>query len=94
MWIIDTDHIAPMDNEALNREGRHSRDYKAAEFAQADLVDWRVKDDDGGVYYEGRMTRERLDSDESRAFGPLDWAMDDAGATSMEYRENGVWEVL
>lgn len=91
MWIIDKDRINDQD---MCREGVHSRDYRTAAFEAAGTIKWRVKDDDGEIYYEGRMTLERLNGDGERAFGPLDFAMADAGATSLEYLQRGAWQVL
>jgi hypothetical protein len=91
MWIIDKDHIK---DQYSNREGRASRDYEEEVFLTLELVKWRVKDDDGDIYYEGRMTKERLEDSEDRSFGPLDFAMADAGATTMEYFQDGKWEQL
>ena len=92
MWIIDNDLINDLLN--LNREGFHSKDYDEKRFMETDRVQWRVKDDDGEIYYEGRMTKERLEDSEDRSFVPLDFAMADAGATAMEYLENEEWVQL
>ena len=95
MWIIDNDLINDCTEDLIfSREGVHSNDYDEKRFMQRDRVQWRVKDDDGEIYYEGRMTKERLEDSEDRAFGPLDFAAADAGATTMEYLENGKWEQL
>lgn len=91
MWIIDNDHIK---DQFSNREGYASLDFDEPCFMEQDRVEWRVKDDDGDIYYEGRMTKERLEDSEERAFGPLDFAAVDAGATTMEYYEDGKWVVL
>lgn len=52
---------------------------------------WRCMDDDGELYYEGRFI-----GPESRIFAPLeDFAMPDAGATTIEYlAPSGAWEAL
>ncbi|UBM12804.1 hypothetical protein [Cupriavidus metallidurans] len=57
--------------------------------------EFRLKDDDGAVYYEGRCNG-LDDADQDNAFAPLDWAMNDAGCTTMEVRKVGsaTWEVL
>lgn len=89
MWIIDTDHISDVREPEYCREGTTSKDFDEALFMEQDRVEWRVKDDDDEIYYEGRMTAERLNDDSERAFGPLDFAMADAGATSMEYYVDG-----
>lgn len=57
--------------------------------------EFRLLDDDGEVYYEGRCGD--LDqADESAAFAPLDWARNNDGCTTLEYRRVGEsgWEVL
>lgn len=95
MWIIDNDLINDyVEERPINREGAHSSDFDPIMFMEMDRVQWRVKDDDGEIYYEGRMTKERLEDFEGRAFGPLDFAMADAGATTMEYLENEEWVQL
>lgn len=99
MWIIDVDHINEIMNDlpdevTINREGVHSNDFDPIMFMEMDRVPWRVLDDDGEVYYEGRMSKKRLESHAELAFGPLDFAMADAGATTMEYVKDGKWEVL
>lgn len=68
-------------------------------FLQGLTKDWsdefRLKDDDGEVYYVGRCDG-LDDACEESAFAPLDYAMADAGCTSMEYRKVGTaeWKVL
>lgn len=54
---------------------------------------FRMKDDDGEIYYEGRFLGDEKSED---AFGPLDdFGMPDAGCTSIEYRNaQGGWETL
>lgn len=49
---------------------------------------FRMKDDDGEIYYEGIATPEA-------DFGPLDdFGMPNAGCTNIEYKEKGIWKVL
>ena len=93
MWIITRDHIS---DDAPNRVGAHSADYDETKFATRPQLDIRLLDDDGEVYYEGRATEKRiLDSSEIRAFDVLDWAMNDAGCTELQYRKgSGPWETL
>lgn len=59
-----------------------------------DPVEFRLLDDDGIPYYEGRIRRDWIDGDEELAFSPLTWAAADAGCTEMQYSENGEWKVL
>ena len=95
MWIIDNDLINDVrEEEIINREGVHSSDFDPIMFMEMERVPWRVKDDDGEIYYEGRMTKKRLESEAELAFGPLDFAMADAGATAMEYLQDGEWVQL
>jgi hypothetical protein len=57
-----------------------------------DSVAFRLRDDDGEVYYEGRIRRDWLDDD--RAFLPLAWAEANAGCTIMEFRNGRRWDIL
>lgn len=56
---------------------------------------FRMKDDDGELYYEGVMVVLPEDGDEAD-FRPLsDFGTPNAGATSIEYqRDDGTWEVI
>ena len=56
---------------------------------------FRMRDDDGELYYEGVMVALPEDGDEAE-FRPLsDFGTPNAGATSIEYqREDGTWESL
>ena len=52
---------------------------------------FRLYDDDGELYYEGRSDDRNSDA----AFAPLDWAMADSGCTRIDYlQDNGKWETL
>ena len=58
--------------------------------------EFRMRDDDGAVYYEGRIICDP-DSDPESAFRPLDdFGMPNAGCTSIEYKSanTGAWERL
>lgn len=54
---------------------------------------FRMKDDDGELYYEGMIV---ADPGSEEDFAPLDdFGMPNAGCTSIEYRgKNGEWEAL
>jgi hypothetical protein len=52
--------------------------------------EFRLKDDDGEIYYEGRSD----DNTSEDAFEPLDWANAGSGCTSIEYLNDGEWEIL
>mgnify|MGYP003623500088 CR=1 FL=1 len=93
MWIIEKDLI-PIEG-LKSRVGIGSANYDKEKFAKAETVPFRLLDDDGEVYYEGRMTAKRLNSSGELAFEPLDWAMGDAGCTELQYREGGgPWTTL
>ena len=65
----------------------------SAEHIERDGSKFRMKDDDGEVYYEGRII---LGEDEEW-FGPLDdFGMPNAGCTSIEYynEHKSEWEVI
>lgn len=57
--------------------------------------EFRLYDDDGELYYEG-VCLNLDDAPEDGAFEPLDWAMNDAGCTRMDYRKKGEteWKTL
>lgn len=53
---------------------------------------FRLLDDDGEIYYEGRY----LGPDDESQFGPLDdFGLPDSGCTEIQYRtQDGWWETL
>ena len=54
---------------------------------------FRMKDDDGEIYYEGMIFE--TDKTETTGFEPLDdFGEPNAGCTSIEYLENGKWVSL
>lgn len=94
-WIITQDLIGA--GEAVgyghNQNGGWCRDLNA--LSEQMPTEIRLKDDDGEVYYIG-LTRD-IGEDGDRAFAPLDWAMNHAGATTLEHRPahtNNAWETL
>ena len=95
MWIIDKDLLFIGDGSDVvpSRAGKiRSKNFDENYFLQQELVKFRLFDDDGELYYEGRMTKKRLDSE--HAFAPLDWAMNDSGCTYLEYFEDNQWKML
>lgn len=89
MWIITKDHIATPGSPICtndNAVGMASCDHDPSV-----ILPWefRIKDDDGELNYEGRSSHQDFD--------PLDdFAMPNAGSTTIEYknRRSGKWEIL
>ena len=84
-WIIDKDHI---DNgKAVGTMGPRGYTGDGTELH----CQFRMYDDDGILYYEGRNNT----SDDDNAFGPLDdFGAPNAGCTSIRYLVKGRWETL
>lgn len=83
IFIIDTDHI----NEG-EYSGRTFGDVKG--FEQFLTEPFKLFDDDGVLYYEGRASNQQTEE----AFAPLDWAMGESGCTEIQYLNKGRWETL
>lgn len=88
-WIIDIDNIAdetktaPCNANAKGLSGPRGYKGDGSELTHK----FRMYDDDGELYYEGRCDEE--------SFGPLDdFGKPNAGATSIEYFTDGKWSVL
>ncbi len=80
-WII-TDDV--LDGKTVYVTGpRDITQAQLAELAAGKGERFRLKDDDGEVYFEGRFLGDASSED---AFGPLDdYGTPDAGCTSIEY---------
>lgn len=95
-WIITNDHLAEPDGIAGTNMNAVTvvgpSDYDGPTDIGALRVPFRMYDDDGTLYYEGRMNADALE-----AFGdgrdPLSgFGMPNAGATRLDYREaSGAW---
>lgn len=85
MWRITKDKLDPENPVEVA-----SRDY--VEGTELD-VDFRLLDDDGEIYYYGKMTSDRLNSGEV-SLEPLDWGMWFAGCTELQYKSKGEWVTL
>ncbi|QIW88606.1 hypothetical protein P59_237 [Bacillus phage P59] len=77
------------DEPEWNRSGKTYGDYQGGKHR------YRLKDDDGNTMY---IIESDIDPDEGyeeELFAPLDWAMNDVGATSIEYKDkNGEYQYL
>ncbi len=110
LWIITHDHIntgegekskagrmrAPRELiELLRTDTPEAKESRIKAFRDDMNFEFRLYDDDGELYYEG-LCKDLDDQCEESAFGPLDWAMNDVGATTMKYRKVGhaIWQTL
>lgn len=100
-WIIDIDTLADASEPAasnLNAVGLTGPRDISVEITErlkaGEGKNFRMKDDDGEVYYEGRIILLE-DADPESEFGPLDdFGAPNAGCTSIEYKTEKGWEYL
>lgn len=91
-WIITGDHLWKPGDSGRSAEGTRSPGWSEEKDAARPLsyafYRFRMYDDDGILYYEGRCTN---DGD----FMPLDdFGEPAAGCTEIRYWRSGVWETL
>ncbi len=91
-WVIDKDHIADADarpgtcRNAVGLMGPRGYKGDGSELTHR----FRILDDDGEVYYEGRCDT----CDDDNALEPLDnFGTPNAGATTIQYWDHG-WKNL
>jgi hypothetical protein len=90
-WIITEDKLTVPGRVGVIGPSTIS-DKTKAKLIAGEGSKFRMKDDDGEVYYVGRLVG---DADSEEGFCPLDdFGTPDAGCTSIEYLKNGKWEVL
>lgn len=60
------------------------------------MTRFRLKDDDGEIYYYGQMPDADINGNEEVAFAPLNWGMADAGCTIMEWYDKAkkMWKIM
>jgi hypothetical protein len=89
-WKVARDYSYMPDVEwDVNKTGRTYRDYQGGKHR------YRLKDDDGNTMYIIESDIDPDEGTESQLFAPLDWAMADVGATSIEYKnKEGKYEYL
>lgn len=82
-WTITRDHVG---TDAAGTTGPRNADES---LLTVNAERFRMKDDDGVLYYEGVIGGDHY------GFEPLeDFGMPNAGCTTIEYRVNGAWRVL
>jgi hypothetical protein len=89
-WRVVRDYGFDPENDGpeWNRQGNTYRDYQGGKFR------YRLKDDDGNTCF---IIESDIDPDEGtefQLFAPLDWAMADVGATSIEYKDKKTGEYI
>lgn len=85
-WVITKDHI--------DGGSKHSAVGAPSDRAQEIIKSgtaFRLYDDDGELYYEGRFL---MHPEHHTGFEPLDWAMNNMGCTEIKYFEQGRWATL
>ena len=101
-WTITKDYIAnetapqPSNANAVGMVGPRNAKLNAEQIiGHPQARKFRIKDDDGKLYFEGVMVITPEDGDDAE-FRPLDdFGTPNAGATSIEYqRPDGSWEKI
>ena len=86
-WIITRDYLAEEYDDMRSEVGVRGQNTPFYTKAGELPLRFKIFDDDGEIYYEGRSDEEE--------FEPLDWAMYNAGATAIHYRQkDGSWPPL
>lgn len=104
-WIIDTDHLFEESepgepgwtpDEAGTMGPRNASDALIARLKAGEGEKFQMFDDDGILYYTGRIVYSSPDGPESEEdFGPLDdFGRPNAGAVDIKYLVDGNWTSL
>lgn len=87
--VRDYGYNPEIDKPEWNRQGKEYGDYQGGKHR------YRLKDDDGNTCYIIESDTEPTSASQSRLFAPLNWAANDVGATSIEYKNaEGRYEYL
>jgi hypothetical protein len=90
-WVITKDTLGEPSGVGVNGP-RDISDDMVARLKAGEGDTFRMKDDDGEVYYVGRFVGDSTSED---GFGPLDdYGRPNAGAVMIEYKRGRTWEVL
>lgn len=90
MWRIDKDYISD-DGDRVGVEGHKFFDFPLVEndLPTTDkLIRFRMKDDDGEIYYEGELHN---DSEAKNQLMALEFGKFDAGCTTIEVKVGRKW---
>lgn len=89
-WLITVDLIGQGSDVGV-RGPRAADEALLQRLSRGEGVRFRLRDDDGILYYEGRL----VDDGGGNDLAPLDdFGMPYAGCTGVELCENGRWEVV
>lgn len=98
-WIIDKDHLADggelRRDDAGKRGGNDPGGVLAGRLAAGEGEKFRMFDDDGELYYSGRLLAiDDLGAPEPGGLEPLDdFGLPNAGCTSIHYQQaDGTWK--
>lgn len=84
-WVVTRDHLDEKDIEVIGPRNIKPENVELLKSGKG--IPFKMFDDDGELYYTGRMT--------SVSFDPLDhYGAPNAGCTRLDYCENGKWETL
>jgi len=102
-WIIDTDHMPDKDapeGTNLNAKGvtgpHNISPSIESRLTAGEGRTFKMKDDDGELYYTGRIITPKDEEQGEMDFAPLDdFGKPNAGATEIHYqRDDGTWYEL
>jgi hypothetical protein len=101
-WIITKDYIAdPTAPKGTNANAVGIVGPRSAKLTAEQILNhpqgkrFRMRDDDGELYYEGIMVVTPEDGDEAELRPLDDFGTPNAGATSIEYRQpDGSWQMV
>lgn len=93
-WVITRNHLSNDHTPILRPRGMDPA--IVLRLARREGKQFRLRDGDGGLDYEGRIIVAPEDDDGELLFAPLDWAKHDTGSASIEYlnEATGEWEEL
>ncbi len=94
-WIITRDHMEPQSTRQIT--GPYNMRLEMLRRLEAgEGKPFRLLDGDGNPDYEGRIIVAPEDDGGELLFRPLDWAREDSGSASIQYRneQTGEWEDL
>jgi len=100
-WIIDKDHLdlvgvlGPDADDTRTTGPYNAPTGLLQRLAAGEGVPFRMYDDDGELYYTGRLVGPPGIESTERGFAPLDdFGRGNAGAVSIQYRLAGTWTTL